>query len=105
MKKTFFLTVLSVLTLSAACQKAPVKSDNHTVSIGMSDGTLYVTTMADDAIRVQYIPLGMDSLNLKTLSTLKSKKTRHVSLTRAAIKLPSAHMATVCAPWSTPVPG
>lgn len=66
MKKICYLFLLAVLSLSA-CQKATVKIQDYKVSIGMSDGTLYVTPMADDAIRVQYIPDGIQLPELENL--------------------------------------
>ena len=66
MKKVCYLLLLAVLSLSA-CQKATVKIDDYKVLIGMSDGTLIVTPMADDAIRVQYIPDGIKLPQLENL--------------------------------------
>ena len=66
MKKVCYLLLLAVLSLSA-CQKATVKIDDYKVLIGMSDGTLIVTPMADDAIRVQYIPDGIELPQLENL--------------------------------------
>lgn len=66
MKKYCYLLLLALLSLSA-CQKPTVKIENYQVLIGMSDGTLYVTPMADDAIRVQYIPDGIQLPELENL--------------------------------------
>lgn len=66
MKKVCYLLLSAVLSLSA-CQKATVKIQDYKVTIGMSDGTLYVTPMADDAIRVQYIPDGIELPQLENL--------------------------------------
>ena len=76
MKKICYLFLLAVLSLSA-CQKATVKIQDYKVSIGMSDGTLYVTPMADDAIRVQYIPDGIELPQLENL--IYTEKPAHLS--------------------------
>ena len=66
MKKSLFLLILSVLTLSA-CQQAEVTIDRNKVSIGLADGTLSVTSLADEALRIQFIPQGMDLPELENL--------------------------------------
>ena len=77
MKKICYLFLLAVLSLSA-CQKATVKIQDYKVSIGMSDGTLYLTPMADDAIRVQYIPDGIELPQLENL--IYTEKPAHLSI-------------------------
>ena len=66
MKSFRYLLLLAVLSLSA-CQKATVKIDDYKVLISISDGTLSVTPLADDAIRVQYIPNGIELPELENL--------------------------------------
>ena len=66
MKKSRFLLILSVLTLSA-CQQAEVTINSNKVSIGMPDGTLSVTSLADEALRIQFIPKGIDLPELENL--------------------------------------
>ena len=66
MKRFRYLFLLAVLSLSA-CQKATVKIDDYKVLISISDGTLSVTPLADDAIRVQYIPNGIELPELENL--------------------------------------
>ncbi len=66
MKRFRYLLLLAVLSLSA-CQKATVKIDDYKVLISISDGTLSVTPLADDAIRVQYIPDGIELPQLENL--------------------------------------
>ena len=61
------LWLSSAIFMITACSQATVSSDNYQVSIGMSDGTLYVTPMADDAVRVQYIPNGIKLPELENL--------------------------------------
>lgn len=61
------LWLSSAIFMITACSQATVSSDNYHVSIGMSDGKLYVTPMADDAVRVQYIPDGIKLPELENL--------------------------------------
>ena len=66
MKKILSLIVL-VLTLLTACQQAKVSLVENTVSIAMSDGTLSVTPLEDEAIRIQFVPEGIKFPELEEL--------------------------------------
>ncbi len=91
MKKTALFVLLSALALSA-CSQAPIKSQDNRLSIGMPDGTLYVTPMADDAIRVQYIPEGIELPQLENLIYTEKQENRACHYSQSGNKITvSAH--------------
>ena len=91
MKKTALFVLLSALALSA-CSQAPIKSQDNRLSIGMPDGTLYVTPMADDAIRVQYIPEGIELPQLENLIYTEKQENRACHYSQSGNKVTvSAH--------------
>ena len=91
MKKTALFVLLSALALSA-CSQAPIKSQDNMLSIGMPDGTLYVTPMADDAIRVQYIPEGIELPQLENLIYTEKQESRACHYSQSGNKVTvSAH--------------
>ena len=91
MKKTALFVLLSALALSA-CSQAPIKSQDNMLSIGMPDGTLYVTPMADDAIRVQYIPEGIELPQLENLIYTEKQENRACHYSQSGNKVTvSAH--------------
>ena len=66
MKRITPLIVLAVLTLSS-CRHATVKVDDYSAIIGMSDGKLTVTPLDNNAIRVQFVPGGIELPQLENL--------------------------------------
>ena len=91
MKKTALFVLLSALALSS-CSQAPIKSQDNRLSIGMPNGTLYVTPMADDAIRVQYIPEGIELPQLENLIYTEKQENRACHYSQSGNKITvSAH--------------
>ena len=66
------ILLLTALTLSS-CRHATVNVDDYSALIGMRDGTLRVTPLNDNAIRVQFIP---DNIELPELENLIYTETR-----------------------------
>ena len=91
MKKTALFVLLSALALSA-CSQAPIKPQDNMLSIGMPDGTLYLTPMADDAIRVQYIPEGIELPQLENLIYTEKQESQACHYSQSGNKVTvSAH--------------
>ena len=66
MKRLSFILILTSLAFSA-CRHVSVKVDDYSAIIGMSDGTLTVTPLDNNAIRVQFIPDGIELPKLENL--------------------------------------
>ena len=66
MKRLSLILILTSLTFSA-CRHVSVNIDDYSAIIGMSDGTLTVTPLDNNAIRVQFVPGGIELPQLENL--------------------------------------
>ena len=66
MKKLSLILILTTLTFSA-CRHVTVKVDDYSAVISMKDGTLTVTPLDNNAIRVQFIPSDIELPGLENL--------------------------------------
>ena len=66
MKRLFPLIILSVISFSA-CQQASVTLKDNRVSIQLPQGTLCVSPLSDQALRIQYVPQGIELPQLENL--------------------------------------
>jgi alpha-D-xyloside xylohydrolase len=66
MKRLSLILILTTLTFSA-CRPVTVKIDDYSAVIGMKDGTLTVTPLNNNAIRVQFVPGGIELPGLENL--------------------------------------
>ena len=66
MKKLSLILIITTLTFSA-CRHVTVKVDDYSAVIGMKDGTLTVTPLDNNAIRVQFVPGGIELPGLENL--------------------------------------
>ena len=73
MKRITPLLLLAVLALSG-CRHASVDVKDYSAVIGMSDGTLTITPLDNNAIRVQFVPDG--NIELPRLENLIYTETR-----------------------------
>ena len=80
MKKTCFILLAALAFV--ACRQVDVKLEGNAVKIGMPDGTLTVTPLDDNAIRVQFIPDGIELPELENLIYTEKQNNQSVSCSR-----------------------
>ena len=78
MKRLSLILILTTLTLSA-CRHATVKVDDYSAIIDMSDGALTVTPLDKNAIRVQFIPDGIELPGLENLIYTEKQDHHYIS--------------------------
>ena len=78
MKRLSLILILTTLTFSA-CRHVTVDVDDYSAIIGMSDGTLTVTPMDNNAIRVQFTPNGIELPRLENLIYTETPDHHYIS--------------------------
>ena len=77
MKRLSLILILTSLTFSA-CRHVSVNIDDYSAIIGMSDGTLTVTPLDNNAIRVQFVPGGIELPQLENLIYTETLDHRYI---------------------------
>ena len=78
MKRLSLILILTTLSFSA-CRHVAVNVDDYSAIIGMSDGTLTVTPMDNNAIRVQFTPNGIELPRLENLIYTETPDHQYIS--------------------------
>ena len=78
MKRLSLVLILTTLTFSA-CRHVTVNVDDYSAVIGMSDGSLTITPLNDNAIRVQFVPGGIELPELENLIYTETSNHQYIS--------------------------
>ena len=78
MKRFSLILILTTFALSA-CRHVSVSVDDYSAIIGMSDGTLTVTPLDNNAIRVQFVPGGIELPELENLIYTETQDHHYIS--------------------------
>lgn len=78
MKRLSLILILTTLTFSA-CRHVTVNVDDYSAIIGMSDGSLTLTPLNDNAIRVQFVPGGIELPELENLIYTETGNHQYIS--------------------------
>ena len=78
MKRLSLVLIFTTMAFSA-CRHVTVNVDDYSAFIGMSDGTLTVTPLNDNAIRVQYVPKDIDLPELENLIYTETRNHQYIS--------------------------
>ena len=78
MKRLSLVFILTTMALSA-CRHVSVSINDYSAVIGLSDGTLTVTPLDNNAIRVQFVPDGIELPRLENLIYTEMQDHHYVS--------------------------
>ena len=78
MKRLSLVLILTTMALSA-CRHVSVSINDYSAVIGLSDGTLTVTPLDNNAIRVQFVPDGIELPRLENLIYTEMQDHHYVS--------------------------
>ena len=81
MKRLSLVLILTTMAFSA-CRHVNVDVDDYSAFISMTDGTLTVTPLDNNAIRVQFVPDGIDLPQLENLIYTETQKNQSISCSR-----------------------
>ena len=78
MKRLSLVLILTTIAFSA-CRHVTVDVDDNSAIIGLKDGTLTVTPLSDNAIKVQFVPGGIELPELENLIYTETRNHQSVS--------------------------
>ena len=78
MKRLSLVLVLTTMAFSA-CRHVTVNVNDYSAIIGMTDGTLTVTPLDNNAIRVQFVPGGIELPQLENLIYTETRNHQYLS--------------------------
>ena len=78
MKRLSLIFILTAFSFSA-CRHATVDVDDYSAVIGMKDGTLTITPMDNNAIRVHFVPGGIELPQLENLIYTETPDHQYIS--------------------------
>ena len=81
MKRLSLVLIITTMAFSA-CRHVTVDVDDYSAIIGMSDGTLTVTPLDNNAIRVQFVPDGIELPELENLIYTETQDHHYISCSR-----------------------
>ena len=78
MKRLSLILIFTTLIFSA-CRHVTVKVDDYSAIIGISDGTLTITPLDNNAIRVQFVPYDIELPRLENLIYTETQDHHYIS--------------------------